>query len=311
MAHISVVSPVYACKTSLIELYVRLKETLEKITLDFEIIFVNDASPDGAWETIIELAQKDIRIKGINLTRNFGQHYAITAGLDYTKGEWIIVMDCDLQDKPEEIIKLYNKAKEGFNIVFGRRINRKDNILRRSFSKLFYLLFNYFTNASFDNTISNFSIVNKKVVDVIKGLREHSRSYPLFLIWSGFDIAYINIEHNRRIHGKTSYSFNKLINFALESMMFQSNKPLKISVYFGLFLSLLSILFSLYLIIKKIYFDIPIIGWTSVMVTILFFSGLLFMNMGIIGIYIGKTLDETKKRPLYIIKEIIDKNENR
>ncbi len=132
--HISVISPVYGCKTCLYELYFRLKETLEKITPDFEIILVNDGSPDGAWETIVELANKDKRVKGIDLSRNFGQHYAITAGLDYCKGQWVVVMDCDLQDRPEEIIKLYDKSKEGVDIVLAQRINRRDSFFKKMLS---------------------------------------------------------------------------------------------------------------------------------------------------------------------------------
>src|SRR5450759_43697 len=144
--HISIVSPVYGCKNCLYELYYRLKETLEKITPDFEIILVNDASPDGAWETIVELANKDKRVKGIDLSRNFGQHYAITAGIDNCNGEWVIVMDCDLQDQPEEIIKLYDKAKEGSQIVFGQRIQRNDRWLKRTWSQIFYTTLGYLTD---------------------------------------------------------------------------------------------------------------------------------------------------------------------
>ncbi|HRS18823.1 MAG TPA: glycosyltransferase family 2 protein [Bacteroidales bacterium] len=142
-SHISVVTPVYGCKTCLVELYLRLKTTLEQITQDFEIIMVNDASPDGAWETIVELAARDQRVKGINLSRNFGQHYAITAGLDHAQGEWVVVMDCDLQDQPEEIVKLYAKAQEGWDIVFARRTQRQDSFTKRLFSKIFHRVFSY------------------------------------------------------------------------------------------------------------------------------------------------------------------------
>nr|NQU89954.1 glycosyltransferase family 2 protein [Bacteroidota bacterium] len=144
--NISIVCPVYGCKTCLYELYLRLKETLETINQDFEIIMVNDASPDGAWDTIVEIAQKDKRVKGINFTRNFGQHYAITAGLNHCDGEWVVVMDCDLQDQPEEIIKLYNKAIEGYAIVFAKRSQRKDKWAKRMFSRFFYSILGYLTD---------------------------------------------------------------------------------------------------------------------------------------------------------------------
>ena len=145
--HISIVSPVYGCQTCLYEFYYRLKETLGKITDNFDIILVNDYSPDGAWATIVELANKDNRVKGINLSRNFGQHYAITAGLDNCNGDWVVVMDCDLQDQPEEIIKLYEKKKEGYDFVQGCRIKRKDNVIKKALSKAFYMVMQYLTDS--------------------------------------------------------------------------------------------------------------------------------------------------------------------
>ena len=156
--HISIVTPVYGCGTSLDALYLRLKKILLSITNDFEIIMVNDASPDNAWDTIKLLAKEDNRVKGINLSRNFGQHRAITAGLDYAQGDWVVVMDCDLQDQPEEILKLYNKAQEGYDVVFGRRHQRKDSSYKRLGSKLFYKILGYFTESKIDNSVANFSI---------------------------------------------------------------------------------------------------------------------------------------------------------
>lgn len=301
--HISVVTPVYGCSKSLDGLYKRLKNTLETIAEDFEIIMVNDASPDNAWESIKELAQKDTRVKGINLSRNFGQHRAITAGLDYAQGDWIVVMDCDLQDQPEEIIKLYNKASEGYDIVFGRRVERKDGFFKKLGSKVFYKIYDYFTESKIDNTIANFSIISRKVLNSLNKLREQNRMYPLFINWIGFKRTEINIEHASREDGKSAYTFSKLINLAIDSIVSQSNKPLRLSIKLGFLVSFMSLIYSFWLIVRYLTFSIPVEGWTSVMVSIYFIGGLLFSNMGILGLYIGKVFDEIKNRPLYLIQE--------
>lgn len=303
MIEISVVTPVYGCCKSLNNLYKRLNKSLSTITDNFEIIMVNDGSPDNAWETIKELSKKDTRIKGINLSRNFGQHRAITAGLNFAKGDWIVVMDCDLQDQPEEIIKLYNKAQEGYDVVFGKRTERKDSFFKKLGSKLFYKVYDYFTESKIDNTIANFSIISKKVLNSLNQIREQNRMYPLFINWVGFKRTDISIEHASREEGKSSYTLSKLINLAVDSIVSQSNRPLKLSIKFGFVISLLSLIYAFCLTIRYFLFSIPVEGWTSVMVSIYFIGGLLFANMGILGLYIGKTFDETKNRPIYIIQE--------
>lgn len=301
--HISIIIPVYGCSCSLKELYTRLVSTLTQITENFEIIMINDASPDNAWINIQELAQTDKRVKGINFSRNFGQHRAITAGLDYALGEWTVVMDCDLQDVPEEIIKLYNKAQEGYDVVFGRRHQRKDSFFKRLGSKIFYKILDYFTESKIDNSIANFSIISSNVLDQLRKLREQNRIYPLFLNWVGFKRADIDIIHSKRKDGKSSYTFQKLANLAIDGIVSQSNKPLKLAIKFGFIMSILSFVYAFWLIVRYFLYSIPVEGWTSVMVSIYFIGGLLFANMGLLGLYIGKIFDETKNRPLYLIQE--------
>lgn len=309
--HISIVTPIYGCCKSLNNLYERLNKTLSTITNDFEIIMVNDSSPDNAWESIKELAQKDDRVKGINLSRNFGQHKAITAGLDYAKGDWIVVMDCDLQDQPEEIIKLYKKAIDGYDIVFGKKEERKDGFLKKFGSQIFFKVYDYFTDSKVDSTVGNFSIISKKVLNTLKEMSEQTKAYPLFVNWIGFKKAEVFIEHAQREEGKSSYNMRKLINLAIDNIVSQSNKPLKLSIKFGFILSLFSLLYGALLILKYFMFSIPVEGWTSVMVSIYFIGGLLFANMGILGLYIGKIFDETKNRPIYIVQETTFENENK
>lgn len=300
---ISVITPVYGCCGTLFSLYARLEKTLTSITNNFEIIMINDASPDNSWDIIKELSKNDPRVKGVNLSRNFGQHYAITAGLDYACGDWVVVMDCDLQDQPEEIVKLYNKAQEGYDIVFGRRYNRNDNFFKKLGSKIFYKIYDYFTESKIDNTVANFSLISIKVAKELRKLKEHNRSYPLFVNWLGFKRTNVDIEHASREEGKSSYTFKKLVNLAIDSIVSQSNKPLRLSIQFGFLLSFLSIFYALWLIIRYFLFQIPVEGWTSVMVSMYFIGGLLFANMGFLGLYIGKIFDETKNRPLYVVQE--------
>lgn len=308
--YITIVTPVYKCEAGLIELYKRLKDVLTPMASDFEIIMVNDNSPDNSWNVIQRLVTLDTRVRGLNLSRNFGQHHAITAGLDYAQGDWVVVMDCDLQDQPEEIPKLYKKAQEGYDVVFGRRVQRQDRKIKKWSSKLFYKVLDYFTETKSDTTIANFSICSKKVVDNFNHLREQNRSFPFFVQWMGFRSTSVNIEHGERFAGKSSYNLSKLVNLAIDGVVSQSNKPLRLSIKFGFLISFGSLLYGLYLMFRYFFLFQPVSGWTSMMVSIYFIGGLVFANLGILGLYIGKVFDEVKARPLYIIQDAIGFHEN-
>ncbi len=300
---ISVVSPIYGCKACLPELYERLVASLSQISPSFEIILVNDACPENSWECIELLCERDSRVKGINLSRNFGQHYAISAGLDHARGEWVVVMDCDLQDQPEEILKFYAKAQEGYDIVFGQRVNRKDSFFKKFGSAAFNRVLEYFTGSRHDNTIANFGIYAKKVIATINRYREQSRDFLLFARLVGFKKAVIEIEHAPRAHGESSYTFSKLIRLAIDSIVSHSNKPLRLCIKLGFFIAMASMGFALWLILRYFFYHTPTEGWTSLMVSMFFMFGLLFAVIGIVGLYIGKIFDEVKQRPLYIIGE--------
>jgi glycosyltransferase involved in cell wall biosynthesis len=303
MPYISVVTPVYGCKTSLYELYIRLRQTLETINSDFEIIMVNDASPDEAWEVIVELAKNDRRVIGINFSRNFGQHYAITAGLDHCKGEWIVVMDCDLQDQPGEIINLYKKAREGYDYVQGSRNNRKDKLIKKTFSRIFNLVLQYLTDSKIDARIANFGIYNNRVIKSINGLREKSRWFPTFVDWVGYKGTSIIIQHGIRVDGRSGYSLKKLLDVALDVILLNSNKPLKLVVKFGFTISFTALLFGMITIYRYLKGDVTVLGWTSLIISIWLLSGVIIFILGIIGLYISKVYEHSKDRPLYIIKE--------
>lgn len=300
--YISVVIPVYGSAESLKELYDRLQKTLSFLTEKFEIIMVNDASPDHSWDIIASLAEQDHHVKGINFSRNFGQHFAITAGLDFAGGEWIVVMDCDLQDQPEEISKLYQKAQEGYEVVVGRRVNRKEKCFKKLCSKMFFKVYDYFTYQKTDSTISSFGIYSRKAIDSIKSLREQNRSFGLFAIWIGFPRVEVEVDHAARKHGKTSYSMSKMIALAIDSIVSHSNKPLKLSIQLGFMMALSSLVYALWRAMGYFFWSTPIEGWTSLIVSLYFLAGLILGGIGMLGLYVGKIFDEVKGRPLYIIQ---------
>jgi polyisoprenyl-phosphate glycosyltransferase len=306
--HISIVTPVYGCKQALYELYFRLKDTLEKITIDFEIIMVNDASPDNAWETIKELAKKDKRVKGINLSRNFGQHFAITAGLNYTKGEWVVVMDCDLQDQPEEITKLYDKAMEGYDYVVGLRIQRNDKFMKKFSSHIFNSAFTYLSGINKIKKVINFGIYSSKVILEFNKMKDRARSFRSLVNYLGFKSYAIEVEHARRPYGKSTYTISKLFQLALDDIISNSDKLLKVTIKIGLTISLFAFSLAIYNVISFFTGLIEVPGFTSTIFSIWFVGGLLILFMGVIGLYIGKIFDQVKGRQLYIVSETINVN---
>jgi len=298
-----VVTPVYKCAECLDELYTRLIASLHSITNNFEIIMVDDGSPDNAWQIITSLATKDKRVKGIKLSRNFGQHYAITAGLDCAKGRWVVVMDCDLQDQPEEILKLYNKAMEGYDIVVGRRAERKDGIFKRLSSKVFYILYSYFTETKIEDNLSSLCIFSSKVKNNLIQMKEHSRAYLFLLMWVGFRRVIIPINHSHRKYGKSSYNFKKSLELFINIITAHSNKPLRLFINIGFFISCFAFLYGLWILILYFFYAKPILGWASIIVSIFFLGGVIIAGLGMLGIYIGKIFDEVKDRPFILLKK--------
>lgn len=301
--HISVVSPVYQAENIVAELVRRLVVELSKITNDFEIILVEDCGPDNSWLKVLEETKNDKRVKGIKLSRNFGQHHAITAGLDASSGDWIIVMDCDLQDRPEEVPNLYNEAQKGFDIVFARRAERQDRFIKRFTSKMFYKVFSYLSGIEQDGTIANFGIYSRKVINSINSMRESMRAFSPMARWVGFKKTAINVTHAERFVGNTSYNWNKLINLALDIAIAYSDKPLKLAIKLGFSISLFSLLYAIYNVFAYMTGIITVNGYASIIVSIWFLSGLIIFILGIVGLYIGKTFEGMKQRPLYLIDE--------
>lgn len=300
---ISVVVPVYGCPSAIPELHRRLVETLEGMGVSFELVLVNDHCPRGSWEEIKKVCDVDRRVIGLNLSRNYGQIQAITAGLDLSCGEWVVVMDCDLQDRPESIPLLFSKAKEGYDVVFAQRQGRKDSGLTKILSKAFYKVYDYFTDGNYDNSISNFSISRRVVIDAYCSMREHHRAYTIFIKWLGFKQAHIPLPADERFEGESSYDFKKKMRMAADIITAQSDKPLRFSIKLGFLIALLAFVYLVYLVIN--YFLNPgmLPGWTSTVGAVFLMGGLMLMAIGVVGIYVGNIFNEVKDRPLYVIAE--------
>ena len=304
--HISIVSPVYKGEKMVAELVRRNVESVSTITDDYEIILVNDASPDNSWDEIVKQCELNSKVKGINLSRNFGQHYAITAGLHYTKGDWVVVMDCDLQDRPEEIPNLYNKAQEGFDIVYARRMVRKDGFLKKQSSKWFYKVFNWLSGMQTDSSVANFGIYRRCVIEEFNKMPEKTRFFPSLVKYLGFKDTAIDVEHAGRAEGESSYNLNKLLKLSFDVIVSNSNKPLRMSVGLGFVMAMVSFLLALYNLIAKWVGVIKVDGYTTTVFSIWFVGGLLLFVMGILGLYIGKIFDQVKGRQLFIVKDEVN-----
>ena len=300
---ISIVSPVYRAEKILPILVSEINLVMERIGEDYEIILVDDRSPDNSWEVMKVLSSQNPKIKSIRLSRNFGQHSAIFAGLTKANGDWVVVMDCDMQDQPKEIAKLYKKALEGYDIVLGQRENRKDKFLKKLTSRLFYKVFNYLSGANFDNNVANFGIYHQKTIKSILDMGDYVKFFSLFINWIGFKSVSIPIEHGEREEGKSTYSVGRLFKQAFNVIISFSDKPLRLFINFGLSISVLSFIVGIYYLYLALTGKIAQPGFSSLILSIWFLSGIIISCIGIVGVYLGKTFDQAKGRPTFIIDE--------
>ena len=303
MLEISVVIPVYRAEDSLDELTRRLTAAISEISSDFEIILIEDHGPDQSWDKIKNLAEKDPRIRGIKFCRNFGQHYALTAGMNFAEGKWVVTMDCDIQDQPEDIPKLYAKAQEGFDVVLARRIPPVGEVGNRWTSRMFYKVFDYLAGTESDHAVGNFRIVSKKVVDTFREMPERYRFFGGMIQWMGFKTTSIDVSHAERHSGKTSYNFSRRLNLAIDAIISFSNKPLALSIRLGTATLLFSLIYAIILAYRKLVYEVPVDGYTSIMLSLFFLGSVIIINLGIVGIYIGRIYDQAKGRPAFIIEE--------
>jgi polyisoprenyl-phosphate glycosyltransferase len=273
-----------------------------------EIILVEDGSTDGSWKEIESCGSGEPRVKGIKLSRNFGQHYAITAGLEAARGQYVVVMDCDLQDDPVYIPELYRTAKLGNDVVLAIREKRKFPFWKETLTKLFYWVFSWLTDRrdrKFDGGIGAFSLLSRKSVDAFLKVREYHRFYVLVLRWIGFSTAYVRVEHKARPHGKSAYNLRRLVAHALNGIVSQSDKILYLAVKLGFAMACASVISILALITRYFLYGLKE-GWTSMMVLMLLSTGLILFFLGVTGIYIGKIYEQSKQRPLYLVDKTIN-----
>jgi dolichol-phosphate mannosyltransferase len=304
---ISVISPVYGASTLLEELVRRIETSLSKISEQYEIILVEDHGPDDSWEKIQRICKVNPKVIGIRHSRNFGQQYALNCGLDHARGEWIVTLDCDLQDRPEEINKMLEKAQDGYDIVLASRQNRQDDALKKFYSRMFYKTLSYLTDTHQDASVANFALYNRNVVDALKSMHDYFRYYPTMIQWVGFRMTKLEIEHAEREDGKkSSYNFRKRLNLAMDTIISFSDKPLRLIVRIGILISVISALFAVALVVRYFVVDQDVSGWSSMFLSLWFLSGLMITILGMVGIYVGKIFEIVKLRPTYIVGEILN-----
>ncbi|WP_166382065.1 glycosyltransferase family 2 protein [Polaribacter sp. 11A2H] len=306
MIEFSVVVPLYKCSETLKELCARLQTVFNKLEKTYEIILVNDGSPGNDWEVACSLSKENKNIKSINLSRNFGQHPAIFCGLENAKGEWIVVMDGDLQDVPEEIEKLYDKALDGFDIVFAQRMFRSDNFFKKISSLFFYKFLTFFTDQKHDHRIANFGIYKRNSILAVLKIKDYIRFFPTMIQWVGFKKISIPVNHSSRQEGKSSYTIFTLLNLAFNNIITFSNKPLRMMVKFGFITVFISFIMALFFIYKYFIGEIIVVGYASLIVSIWFLGGIVISMLGIVGIYVGNVFEKVKNRPIFLIEESIN-----
>ena len=301
---ISVVVPVYNCDECLRALYDRLTRALEPLVDSWEIVLVDDRSRDGSWSTVTELAAEDDRIKAVRLSRNFGQHAAITAGVAQASGRWTVVMDCDLQDPPEAIPDLYAKALEGHDIVFAKRRVRRQSLARRFANRVYFRLRRALAGVDLETEHSNLSMMSVKARRAFLDVPDAHRNFLLILYWLGFDRATIEFEHAERYAGRSSYTFSSLLRVATDGLFFQTTALLRYIVYFGFVMAASSVVLAgvfVYVYLTQTAYP----GWTSLSVLLLLIGGFIMIAVGLTGLYLGKVFEQVKGRPLFVVDEVV------
>ena len=302
---ISIVVPMYFEEEVAQECYNRITAVMNSNHYNYELVFVNDGSTDRTLEILEQLAMNDNRVKVISFARNFGHQIAVTAGIDYAKGDAIVIIDADLQDPPEVIPELVNKWLEGFDVVYAKRKKRKgETLFKLLTAKYFYKFLNYMSDIDIPKDTGDFRLIDRKVAAVFRKMTEKNRFVRGMFSWIGFSQTYIEYERDERFAGETKYPFKKMIKFASDGIIAFSSKPLKLVMTLGSASVLVSIIVLLYSILTRLFGHEVQPGWASIMVAITFFSGIQLLGLGIVGQYIARIYDESKNRPIYIVKDV-------
>lgn len=303
---VSIVSPAYKSELIIPELVRQLECVLNHCSVDYEIILVDDRSPDNSWSVIQALGRKNINIKGLRLSRNFGQHFALTAGIKAATGDYVVIMDCDLQDDPAYIPELLKAAEEGHEVVLTKKQKRKHGFFKNICAYFFFKLLNFVSvQKEATQDVGNFSLLSRKAKEAFLQFSDVHRHYLMIVRMLGYRVAYIPVVHKKRYEGKTSYTLLKLMRHGVDGLVSQSSTILYVSVFIGFFFCVLSFFGAFYYVFH--YFSTHVIpGYTSLVVLILLSTGLIMMSIGVMGIYIGKIFDQVRGRPLYLIDEKIN-----
>lgn len=302
----SVIVPMYNEEAVIPETYRRLTDVMTRFGESYEIIFINDGSRDKTREMISELCKNDYHIKLVDFARNFGHQIAITAGMDYAAGECMVIIDGDLQDPPELIPEMVKKWRTGFEVVYGKRISRSGETFFKKFTaKAFYRILHRLTDVDIPVDTGDFRLIDRRVCEALKQLPERNRYVRGLMSWVGFKQTAIEFERSERFAGETKYPLKKMLKLAMDGIMSFSYKPLKIATYLGSIISLISFIYLLVVLFQKLFFpETAESGWASLIVVSLFFNGIILLMLGIIGEYIGRIYDEAKGRPLYVINQL-------
>lgn len=304
MAGYSVIIPVFNEEQNIQPLYERLTRVLIALGKPYELLFVNDGSRDRTLAVVKDLANSDRAVKYIDFSRNFGHQIAVTAGLHFSKGERIVIIDADLQDPPELIAAMDEKMNEGWNVVYAKRATREgESFFKKITAKIFYRILARVTSISIPVDTGDFRIMDRKVVNALNQMPEHHKFIRGMVSWVGFKQTFVEYNRQERLSGKTGYTFRKMLRFAFDGITGFSNMPLKLASYFGFFVSFLSFLLILYTLYSKYLLREAVPGWASIMVSILFIGGIQLICLGLIGEYLIRMDANLRQRPLYVVNE--------
>ena len=303
MVDLSIITPVYGCSGCLETLHHRISQTVRALGLSYEIVFVDDRGPDNSWLVITALAQSDpAHVRAIRLSRNFGQHIAISAGLAECRGQAAVVLDCDLQEPPEIITRLYKKFQEGHQVVLARRIDKKHHPLKRLTSWTYSKIMSFLCGQSVGSDIGSLSLIGRPVIDQYLLFRDINRHYASILLWLGFDPVTIDYEHQARAVGQSSYTVSKLIRPALQGLFFQTTRWLELVVLIGVLISLSGLGVGCWALWAALTGN-PAPGWASTVILTCLLGGAIIFIQGVVGLYVGQIFDQVKNRPLYVVAE--------
>ena len=308
LSELSVVVSVYKSADSLGELHRRLTGTLVAMGVSYELLFVDDRSPDDAWPQLTELSAVDPHVIAIRFSLNFGQHAAITAGIAESRGRYVLVMDGDLQDRPEDIPRLCEQASQtGAAIVFARRRRRQHHWSRRAAARMYFRLMRIFTGVAIQGEYGSFSLIERRVADAYLRVHDRGRHYLFILYWLGFEHTEIVVDHSARASGSSSYTFAALVRHAMQGLFFQTTRLLRWIVYLGFAVAVAGVGVACYLTYVAIVAH-PYPGWTSLAVLILLIGGMIITSVGVTGLYIEQIFDQVKDRPLYVVDDRVGSN---